>query len=55
MLGRALGAERVTLSAAEVAELDRGMAPTALYPNWFQASITDTEVRDALKGNTEKG
>lgn len=47
-----LGAERVSLSAEELAELDRETAPVTMYPNWFQASVVDTEVRDALEGNT---
>ena len=45
-----LGAERVRLSDAELAELDRETAPAALYPNWFQAGTADTRVRDALEG-----
>jgi aryl-alcohol dehydrogenase-like predicted oxidoreductase len=50
-----LGAERVRLSDAEIAELDRETAPPALYPNWFQAGTADTRVRDALEGKiTEK-
>jgi aryl-alcohol dehydrogenase-like predicted oxidoreductase len=44
-----LGAERVCLSDAEIAELDRETAPAVLYPNWFQAGTADTRVRDALE------
>ena len=43
-----LGAASLTLSAEEVAELDRFTAPRPLYPQWFQESVTDAAVRDAL-------
>jgi aryl-alcohol dehydrogenase-like predicted oxidoreductase len=43
-----LGAADITLTADEVAELDKLTAPTPLYPNWFQSFATDAAVRDAL-------
>lgn len=43
-----LGAAHLALSADELAELDRLTAPRPLYPQWFQQSVTDAAVRDAL-------
>lgn len=43
-----LGSASITLTADEVAELDKLTAPPQLYPNWFQSFATDAAVRDAL-------
>jgi aryl-alcohol dehydrogenase-like predicted oxidoreductase len=43
-----LGAASLELSADEVAMLDQLTEPQAIYPNWFNASIYDAQVRDAL-------
>jgi aryl-alcohol dehydrogenase-like predicted oxidoreductase len=43
-----LGAMNVSLTAEEVAELDKLTAPVPLYPNWFQTFALDAAVRDAL-------
>ena len=43
-----LGAGNVTLSAEELAGLDKLTAPLPIYPHWFQAFATDAVVRDAL-------
>ena len=48
-----LGACNLSLSREEVAELDRFTAPRPLYPQWFQASVTDAAVRDALAPKIE--
>lgn len=45
-----LGAASLELRADEIATLDALTEPVALYPNWFNASIYDTQVRDALAG-----
>jgi aryl-alcohol dehydrogenase-like predicted oxidoreductase len=47
-----LGATSLELSADEIATLDKLTEPVALYPNWFNASIYDAPVRDALAINT---
>jgi aryl-alcohol dehydrogenase-like predicted oxidoreductase len=43
-----LGAANLALSNQEVAELDKLTALRPLYPQWFQTSVTDAAVRDAL-------
>jgi aryl-alcohol dehydrogenase-like predicted oxidoreductase len=43
-----LGATSLSLSADELAELDQLTQPQAIYPNWFNATIYDAPVRDAL-------
>ncbi|HTK09420.1 MAG TPA: aldo/keto reductase [Ktedonobacteraceae bacterium] len=43
-----LGAATLDLNADEVATLNTLTEPVALYPNWFNASIYDAQVRDAL-------
>lgn len=43
-----LGAHALTLSTDELVALDRLTEPKAIYPNWFNASIYDEQVRDAL-------
>ncbi len=43
-----LGAASLELSADEIATLDVLTEPRAVYPNWFNASIYDAQVRDAL-------
>jgi aryl-alcohol dehydrogenase-like predicted oxidoreductase len=43
-----LGAASLQLSADEMAILDKLTEPRAVYPNWFNASIYDAQVRDAL-------
>jgi aryl-alcohol dehydrogenase-like predicted oxidoreductase len=43
-----LGATSLTLSTDEIATLDQLTEPRAIYPNWFNASIYDAQVRDAL-------
>jgi len=43
-----LGAVSLVLSADELATLDTLTEPRAIYPNWFNASIYDAQVRDAL-------
>jgi len=43
-----LGAASLELSADEIATLDVRTEPRAVYPNWFNASIYDAQVRDAL-------
>jgi len=43
-----LGAASLELSADEIATLDALTEPVAPYPNWFNASIYDAQVRDAL-------
>jgi aryl-alcohol dehydrogenase-like predicted oxidoreductase len=43
-----LGANSLSLSADELAELDQLTQPQAIYPNWFNATIYDAPVRDAL-------
>jgi aryl-alcohol dehydrogenase-like predicted oxidoreductase len=48
-----LGATSLALSADEIATLDKLTEPRAIYPNWFNSSIYDAQVRDALaKRNT---
>lgn len=43
-----LGATSLELSADEIATLNTLTEPTAIYPNWFNASMYDAQVRDAL-------
>jgi aryl-alcohol dehydrogenase-like predicted oxidoreductase len=43
-----LGANQVSLSAAEAAELDAMTAPTSIYPNWFTDRVQDVAVKNAL-------
>jgi aryl-alcohol dehydrogenase-like predicted oxidoreductase len=43
-----LGATSLTLSADEIATLDKLTEPQAIYPNWFNASVYDAQVRNAL-------
>jgi aryl-alcohol dehydrogenase-like predicted oxidoreductase len=43
-----LGATSLALSTDEIATLDQLTEPRAIYPNWFNASIYDAQVRDAL-------
>ena len=43
-----LGAASLELSTDEIALLDKLTEPVALYPNWFNASIYDAQVREAL-------
>ncbi len=43
-----LGAASLELSNDEIATLDTLTEPAAIYPNWFNASIYDAQVRDAL-------
>jgi aryl-alcohol dehydrogenase-like predicted oxidoreductase len=43
-----LGAARLALSADEVSALDALTAPAPTYPNWFNATITDGPIREAL-------
>jgi aryl-alcohol dehydrogenase-like predicted oxidoreductase len=43
-----LGAAELELSAAELAELDKLTEPRAIYPNWYNATIYDAPVREAL-------
>jgi len=43
-----LGAHALTLSTDELVALDRLTEPKAIYPNWFNASIYDEQVRSAL-------
>jgi aryl-alcohol dehydrogenase-like predicted oxidoreductase len=45
-----LGALDVTLSATEMAELDKMTAPAPLYPGWFQAVTRDEVSAKALAG-----
>lgn len=45
-----LGAVSVTLTADEVAELDRLTEPAAVYPGWFNARVFDAQAREALGG-----
>ena len=45
-----LGALNVTLSASELAELDKLTAPAPLYPGWFQAATQDEVSAKALAG-----
>jgi aryl-alcohol dehydrogenase-like predicted oxidoreductase len=44
-----LSASSLELSDDEIATLDKLTEPRAIYPNWFNANIYDTQVRDALK------
>jgi len=48
-----LGACNLSLSREEVAELDQLTALRPLYPQWFQTSVTDAAVRDALNPKNE--
>ncbi|MFL5629263.1 MAG: hypothetical protein ACJ788_27095 [Ktedonobacteraceae bacterium] len=48
MLEDNLGAAGLELSADELTVLDKLTTPRAIYPNWFNASIYDAPVRDAL-------
>ena len=43
-----LGTTSLELSADEIATLDKLTEPRAIYPNWFNATIYDAQVRDAL-------
>jgi Predicted oxidoreductases (related to aryl-alcohol dehydrogenases) len=43
-----LGANALTLSADELVVLDGLTELRAIYPNWFNASVYDEQVRDAL-------
>jgi aryl-alcohol dehydrogenase-like predicted oxidoreductase len=43
-----LGAASLALSTDEIVTLDKLTEPGAIYPNWFNASIYDAQVRDAL-------
>jgi aryl-alcohol dehydrogenase-like predicted oxidoreductase len=43
-----LGATSLALSADEIAILDKLTEPRAIYPNWFNATIYDAQVLDAL-------
>ncbi|MCZ8520954.1 MULTISPECIES: aldo/keto reductase [Paenibacillus] len=45
-----LRAAELELSAGDVARLDEITRPAALYPNWFTAMTSDTQVSDALEG-----
>jgi aryl-alcohol dehydrogenase-like predicted oxidoreductase len=44
-----LGASRIQLPAAQIAELDEMTAPAAIYPYWFTARTADVPVKDALQ------
>jgi len=48
-----LGACTLSLSSEEGAELDKLTTPRPLYPQWFQTSVTDAAVRDALTRKIE--
>lgn len=43
-----LHAAQITLSAAEVAELDQATVPEPVYPNWFIDRMIDQDLRKAL-------
>ncbi|HKE97158.1 MAG TPA: aldo/keto reductase [Povalibacter sp.] len=43
-----VGSISVTLTAAEMAELDAATQPAAVYPNWFIENLADQPVRQAL-------
>ncbi len=43
-----LGATSLKLSTDEITSLDKLTEPRAIYPNWFNATIYDAQVRDAL-------
>lgn len=43
-----LGAVEFELATSELADLDRLTEPKTIYPNWFNATIYDAPVRDAL-------
>jgi aryl-alcohol dehydrogenase-like predicted oxidoreductase len=43
-----LGATSLELSTDEIATLDKLTEPRAIYPNWFNATIYDAQVHDAL-------
>jgi aryl-alcohol dehydrogenase-like predicted oxidoreductase len=43
-----LGALGVTLTAEEIAELDKATAPPVLYPNWFSERTVDVQHKEAL-------
>jgi aryl-alcohol dehydrogenase-like predicted oxidoreductase len=47
-----LGAVEVTLSEAEVAELDAATQPAAVYPNWFIERLQDQPVAQAISSWT---
>jgi len=44
-----LGVDKLQLTAAEVAELDSGTEPAAVYPNWFVDRLADEPVEKALR------
>jgi len=43
-----LGAATLELTNDELAALDKLTEPRAIYPNWFNVSIYDSQIRDAL-------
>jgi aryl-alcohol dehydrogenase-like predicted oxidoreductase len=45
-----LKAAEISLSADEVAELDRMTEPTPVYPSWFNEKVFDAQAREALGG-----
>ena len=47
-----LGAAAVRLDPAIVANLDELTAPAPIYPHWFNARLTDANVRDGLSAST---
>lgn len=49
-----LAATDVTLSAAEIAELDAATVPAAVYPNWFIDRLMDTNTAQALQAYARK-
>jgi aryl-alcohol dehydrogenase-like predicted oxidoreductase len=49
-----LGAAAVKLDAAIVEKLDELTAPKLIYPHWFNARLTDPNIRDGLAASTVK-
>ena len=49
-----LAATDLTLSAAEIAELDVATAPVAVYPNWFIDRLMDSQTAQALLARGRK-
>jgi diketogulonate reductase-like aldo/keto reductase len=45
-----LKAADLTLSAAEIEQLDQLTTPRPIYPNWMQPLGWDAKVKSALKG-----
>lgn len=50
-----LGAANVTLSSAEISELDGMSAPAAVYPNWFIDNLVDQQAAAALNRSGDRG